>query len=61
VYGQFPSEGDDQFIGAFLVDEAMKRPQYQDASAPIVIGVDPARYYVYNCAKGIPASVKTAP
>jgi hypothetical protein len=44
VYGQFPSEGDDQFIGAFLVDEAMKRPQYQDASAPIVIGVDPARF-----------------
>jgi membrane peptidoglycan carboxypeptidase len=26
-----------------------------------VIGVDPARYYVYNCAKGIPASVKTVP
>jgi hypothetical protein len=44
VYGQFPSEGDDQIIGAFLVDEAMKRPQYQDASAPIVIGVDPARF-----------------
>ena len=44
VYGQFPSEGDDQFIGALLVDEAMKRPKYQDASAPIVIGVDPARF-----------------
>jgi hypothetical protein len=26
-----------------------------------VIGVDPARYYVYNCAKGIPASIKTVP
>lgn len=44
VYGQFPSEGDDQFIGASLVDEAMRRPAYQDASAPIVIGVDPARF-----------------
>jgi hypothetical protein len=44
VYGQFPSEGDDQFISASLVDEAMKRPKYQDASAPIVIGVDPARF-----------------
>jgi hypothetical protein len=44
VYGQFPSEGDDQFISASLVDDAMKRPQYQDQSAPIVIGVDPARF-----------------
>ena len=44
VYGMFPSEGDDQFIGAFLVDEAMKRTPYRDSSAPIVIGVDPARF-----------------
>jgi hypothetical protein len=44
VYGQFPSEGDDQFISALLVDDAMKRPAYKDASAPIVIGVDPARF-----------------
>lgn len=44
VYGQFPSEGDDQFISANLVDDAMKRPAYKDASAPIVIGVDPARF-----------------
>ena len=44
VYGQFPSEGDDQFISVSLVDEAMKRPKYKDASAPIVIGVDPARF-----------------
>jgi hypothetical protein len=44
VYGMFPSEGDDQFIPAHLVDEAMKREKYQDASAPIVIGVDPARF-----------------
>jgi hypothetical protein len=44
VYGQFPSEGDDQFISALLVDDAMKRPAYKDLSAPIVIGVDPARF-----------------
>ena len=44
VYGQFPSAGDDQFIGANTVDEAMKRVKYQDQSAPIVIGVDPARF-----------------
>ena len=44
VYGQFPSEGDDQFISANLVDDAMQRPQYKDLSAPIVIGVDPARF-----------------
>jgi len=44
VYGQFPSEGDDQFIGVNLVDDAMARPKYKDASAPITIGVDPARF-----------------
>ncbi len=44
VYGAFPSEGDDQFIGVNLVDDAMKRPRHKDESAPIVIGVDPARF-----------------
>jgi hypothetical protein len=44
VYGQFPDAGDDQFISAYTVDEAMKRVKYQDLSAPIVIGVDPARF-----------------
>ena len=44
VYGQFPNAGDDQFIGAMLVDDAMKREKYKDASAPIVVGVDPARF-----------------
>jgi hypothetical protein len=43
VYGDFPKSGQDQFIGPHLVDDAMKRPQYKDMSAPIVIGVDPAR------------------
>jgi len=44
VYGQFPSEGDDQFIAVNLVDDAMKRPRHKDESAPLVIGVDPARF-----------------
>lgn len=44
VYGKFPSEGDDQFIGSNVVDDAMQRPRHKDASAPIVIGVDPARF-----------------
>lgn len=43
VYGEFPSQGDDQFIGPHLVNEAFKRPKYRDPEAPIVIGVDPAR------------------
>lgn len=44
VYGQFPNAGDDQFISSEVVDEAMRRPKYKDQSAPIVIGVDPARF-----------------
>ena len=43
VYGEFPSAGDDQFISPRVVDDAMKRERYKDESAPIVIGVDPAR------------------
>jgi hypothetical protein len=43
VYGEFPSEGDDQFIAPHLVDEAVVREAYKDTTAPIVIGVDPAR------------------
>jgi hypothetical protein len=43
VYGEFPSEGDDQFIPPSLVDLAMSRSKYKDETAPIVIGVDPAR------------------
>jgi hypothetical protein len=44
VYGTFPSEGDDQFIAINLVDEAVKRARYKDETAPIIIGVDPARF-----------------
>jgi hypothetical protein len=44
VYGQFPNASDDQFIGNALVDEAMERAAIADQSAPIVVGVDPARF-----------------
>jgi hypothetical protein len=44
VYGQFPNASDDQFIGSGLVDEAMQRERYKDNTAPIIIGVDPARF-----------------
>lgn len=44
VYGQFPGAGDDQFISAVIVDEAMKRQPHKDDTAPILIGVDPARF-----------------
>ena len=44
VYGEFPSAGDDQFIPVYLVDDATQRPRYKDATAPIIIGVDPARF-----------------
>lgn len=43
VYGDFPKSGEDQFIGPHVVDDAMKRKPYKDPTAPIVIGVDPAR------------------
>lgn len=43
VYGEFPAAGEDQFISPVLVEDAFKRPKYKDPSAPIVIGVDPAR------------------
>jgi len=43
VYGEFPSAGDDQFIPSNWVDEAFKRPRWKDETAPVVIGVDPAR------------------
>lgn len=43
VYGEFPSSGDDQFINPSIVADAAARPKYKDETAPIVIGVDPAR------------------
>jgi len=44
VYGEFPNAADDQFISSGVVDEAMNREKYKDMTAPIIIGVDPARF-----------------
>ena len=44
VYGEFPNAGDDQFISSLIVDDAMKREKYKDPTAPITVGVDPARF-----------------
>ena len=43
VKGEFPSQGDKQFIGRGLVDEAMSREMVPDRTAPLVMGVDVAR------------------
>ena len=43
VYGEFPSAGEDQFIAPNLVNDAVKREPYKDMTAPIVMGIDPAR------------------
>lgn len=43
VYGEFPTEGEDQFISPQLVDDAFSREKYKDETAPRVMGIDPAR------------------
>lgn len=43
VYGEFPAAGEDQFISPVTVEDAFKRVPYKDMTAPVVIGVDPAR------------------
>ena len=43
VYGEFPAAGEDQFISPVTVEDAFKRDKYKDATAPVVVGVDPAR------------------
>ena len=44
VYGQFPRQGDYQFIGRGPVDDARARVPTPDPGAPLLMGVDPARY-----------------
>lgn len=44
VYGQFPKSGEDQFIALHVIKEAQQRARWNDPSAPIVVGVDPARF-----------------
>lgn len=44
VYGKFPNIGDNQFISSTVIDEAIKRPRYKDDLAPVIVGVDVARF-----------------
>jgi len=44
VYGQFPRQGDFQFIGRGDVEDAVGRALTPDHGAPLLMGVDPARY-----------------
>jgi len=44
VRGEFPRAGSMQFIGEDVVDEAMTRPDLVNPTAPIIFGVDVARY-----------------
>jgi len=44
VYGQFPRQGDYQFISRGQVDDAIAREVTPDPGAALIMGVDPARY-----------------
>ena len=44
VLGQFPATGDTQFISTGAWEEAQKRETWEDPHAPLVIGVDVARF-----------------
>ena len=44
VLGQFPAGSDDTFIPGELVDSAMNRDTVLDTGAPIIWGLDPARF-----------------
>lgn len=44
VKGQFPSQGDKQFIAREIVDGAVEREIIDDDHAPLMMGVDPARF-----------------
>lgn len=43
IYGDFPLSEEGSFISPTQVDAAFKRKSYDDNSAPIVLGIDPAR------------------
>ena len=44
VKGQFPRQGDKQFISRAVVDGAVRREVDPDDFAPLIVGVDPARF-----------------
>ena len=43
VYGQFPRQGDENFMSRGAVEEAVAREVVEDLGAPLLMGVDPAR------------------
>lgn len=43
VLGEFPNQGDDQFISREVIDGAVERELQEDEWAPLIMGVDPAR------------------
>ena len=43
VYGQFPRQGDENFMSRGAVEEAVEREVIEDIGAPLIMGVDPAR------------------
>lgn len=43
VYGEFPDSDEEGFISGSIVEAAQARPRYNDSSAGVIIGVDPAR------------------
>jgi len=44
VYGQFPRQGDKQFISRTLIDLASTRELFHDSAAPLIMGCDIARH-----------------
>ena len=44
VYGEFPKQGDRQFISRSIIEGAVEREIEYDGHAPLVMGVDVARY-----------------
>ena len=44
ILGQFPKQGNRQFISNSLVYAAQQRPDMRDPMAPLILGVDVARY-----------------
>lgn len=44
IYGQFPHQANNQFIPSNLAADATTRPTYNDPGAPLLMGVDVARF-----------------
>lgn len=44
VYGQFPRQGDQQFLSRGEINDAVERTVENDPGAPLLMGVDPARF-----------------